>query len=79
MDLDFDGKVVAVSGAGHGLGQAIAESFAARGARVFGCNPVPATIAGAAVAVVDLTDRAAGAAWIAQVEQAKPPRRSTCW
>jgi 3-oxoacyl-[acyl-carrier protein] reductase len=64
MDLRFDGKLVAVSGAGHGLGQAIAESFASLGARVFGCGPVPAT-----VAVVDLTDRAAAAAWIAGIEQ----------
>jgi 3-oxoacyl-[acyl-carrier protein] reductase len=70
MDLRFDGKIVAVSGAGHGLGQAIAESFAALGARVFGCNPVAAQVAGAEIAVVDLTDRAAGAAWIASVDQA---------
>ncbi len=70
MDLRFDGQVVAVSGAGHGLGQAIAESFAALGARVFGCNPVAATVAGTEIAVVDLTDRAAGAAWVAGVEQA---------
>lgn len=70
MNLSFDGKVVAVSGAGHGLGQAIAETFAGLDARVFGCNPVAATVAGAEMAVVDLTDRGAGAAWIAGVEQA---------
>jgi 3-oxoacyl-[acyl-carrier protein] reductase len=70
MELDFTGKVVAVSGAGHGLGQAIAESFAERGARVFGCNPVAADVRGTEIAVVDLTDRAAGATWIAAVEQA---------
>lgn len=68
MDLDFNGKIVAVSGAGHGLGQAIAESFAARGATVFGCNPVAAVVAGAEMAVVDLVDRVAGASWIAHVE-----------
>ena len=28
MNLRFDGEVVAVSGAGHGLGRAIAEAFA---------------------------------------------------
>jgi 3-oxoacyl-[acyl-carrier protein] reductase len=70
MEIRFDGRVVAVSGAGHGLGQAIAETFAALGARVFGCNPVPATIAGAEMSVVDLTDRTAAAAWVASVEQA---------
>jgi 3-oxoacyl-[acyl-carrier protein] reductase len=69
MNLSFDGKVVAVSGSGHGFGQAIAESFAALGARVFGCGPVPASPAGTTMAVVDLTDRAAGAAWIADVER----------
>ncbi len=70
MNLRFDGKVVAVSGAGHGLGACIAETFAGLGARVFGCNPTPAGVSGAEIAVVDLTDRAAGAAWIAAVERA---------
>lgn len=70
MNLRFDGQVVAVSGAGHGLGACIAERFAGLGARVFGCNPVAASVPGAELAVVDLTDRAAGAAWIAEVERA---------
>lgn len=70
MNLRFDGKVVAVSGAGHGLGQAIAEGFAGLGARVFGCSPVAGTVACTEMAVVDLTDRAAGATWIGDVEQA---------
>lgn len=70
MNLRFDGKVVAVSGAGHGLGACIAETFAGLGARVFGCNPVAASVPGAELAVADLTDRAAGAAWIAGVEKA---------
>ncbi len=70
MNLRFDGKVVAVSGAGHGFGQAIAESFVQLGARVFGCGPVAAQTTGTTMAVVDLTDRAAGAAWIGGIEQA---------
>jgi 3-oxoacyl-[acyl-carrier protein] reductase len=70
VDLRFDGKLVAVSGAGHGLGACIAERFAGLGARVFGCNPVAATVPGADIAAVDLTDRAAGAAWIGAVERA---------
>jgi len=68
--LRFDGKLVAVSGAGHGLGACIAERFARLGARVFGCNPAAAEVAGTEIAVVDLTDRAAGAAWIGAVERA---------
>jgi 3-oxoacyl-[acyl-carrier protein] reductase len=70
MNLRFDGKVVAVSGAGHGLGACIAERFAGLGARVFGCNPVAAGVPGVDMAVVDLADRAAGAAWIGAVEGA---------
>jgi 3-oxoacyl-[acyl-carrier protein] reductase len=73
MNLRFDDKVVAVSGAGHGFGQSIAESFAMLGTRVFGCGPVAASPVGTTMAVVDLTDRAAGAAWIAGVEQAAGP------
>ncbi|MBV8915663.1 MAG: SDR family oxidoreductase [Acetobacteraceae bacterium] len=68
MNLTFENQVVAVTGAGHGLGQAIAETFARLGARVFGCNPVAAEVKGAELAVVDLTDRAAGAAWVRDVE-----------
>jgi len=69
MNLRFDGHVVAVSGAGHGLGRAIAESFARLGARVFGCCPSTAQVGGMAMAAVNLADRAAGAAWIADVER----------
>jgi len=74
MNLRFDGQVVAVSGAGHGLGQAIAELFSTLGAQVHGCAPTPATIDGIAMSQVDLTDRPAAAAWIAQVEatEARP-------
>jgi NAD(P)-dependent dehydrogenase (short-subunit alcohol dehydrogenase family) len=69
MNLRFDGKTVAVSGAGHGFGRAIAESFAALGARVFGCAPEAASVPDIAMATVDLTDRVAAAAWIAGIEQ----------
>jgi 3-oxoacyl-[acyl-carrier protein] reductase len=69
MKLRFDGKLVAVSGAGHGLGRAIAENFANLGARVFGCAPYPADVPGVNLTVVDLADRAAAAAWIAQIER----------
>jgi 3-oxoacyl-[acyl-carrier protein] reductase len=70
MNLRFEGKLVAVSGAGHGFGRAIAESFAALGARVFGCAPEAAAVPDIAMTTVDLTDRAAAAAWIAGIEQA---------
>ena len=70
MNLNFTDKTVAVSGAGHGFGAAIAQTFARLGARVFGCAPVAAATDGVTMATVDLTDRAAGAAWIAGIEQA---------
>ncbi|MFC0385917.1 SDR family NAD(P)-dependent oxidoreductase [Muricoccus vinaceus] len=71
MTLRFDGEVVAVSGAGHGLGRCIAESFARLGARVWGCAPsvTGASQDGITIAAVDLTDRAAAAGWVAAVEQ----------
>lgn len=73
MTLRFDGEVVAVSGAGHGLGRCIAESFARLGARVWGCGPDAASIAeascaGISMSAVDLADRRAAAAWISEVE-----------
>ena len=74
MSLDFTGKIVAVSGAGHGFGRAIGTRFADAGARVFGCDiidPPPDYPADKiALKKVDLRDRAAGAAWIHAVEAA---------
>lgn len=69
MSLRFDGQVVAVSGAGHGLGACIAQSFARAGARVFGCGPIAVEVKDVDMAVVDLTDRGQAAAWIGHVEQ----------
>jgi 3-oxoacyl-[acyl-carrier protein] reductase len=74
MNLRFDGKIVAVSGAGHGFGRAIAQSFAGLGARVFATDISADELAetaapgGIITRVVDLRDRAAGAAWIRQIE-----------
>jgi 3-oxoacyl-[acyl-carrier protein] reductase len=74
MNIRFDGKVVAVTGAGHGFGRAIAQSFARLGAQVFATDVSAVTLAetaqpgGINVEVVDLRDRAAGSAWIHQIE-----------
>ncbi|ONG50992.1 short-chain dehydrogenase [Pseudoroseomonas deserti] len=75
MSLDFSGRVVAVTGAAAGIGRAVAQSFAARGARVFATDIDAALLAetasrqtGMSTAVVDLRDRAAAARWIAAVE-----------
>jgi len=74
MQIRFDGKTVVVSGVGHGFGRCIAETFAQLGARVFGCDLSAAELAetakaGVAASVLDLTARAAAAAWIAQIER----------
>lgn len=71
MNIRFDGKTVVVSGAGHGFGRAIAQSFASLGATVHGCDLSAAELAetahgyaGIHTRVLDLTDRAAATAWI---------------
>src|SRR5215510_13107000 len=53
MRIRFDGKSVAVSGAGHGFGRCISETFAQLGARVFGCDLSAAELAETAKAGVD--------------------------
>jgi len=74
MQIRFDGKTVVVSGAGHGFGRCIAETFAGLGARVFGCDLFAAELvetarAGVETEVLDLTDRTAAADWIGRIEQ----------
>jgi 3-oxoacyl-[acyl-carrier protein] reductase len=73
MNISFKGKTVVVSGAGLGFGRAIAASFASLGASVHGCDILDKELAatakaGVAIKRVDLTDRAAAAAWIKEVE-----------
>jgi len=79
MNIRFDGKIVAVSGAGHGLGRTIAHSFADLGATVHCCDLSAANLEETKgkrsihTAVVDLTDRKAAAAWIKDVESGGKP------
>ncbi|HEY2132286.1 MAG TPA: SDR family oxidoreductase, partial [Acetobacteraceae bacterium] len=74
MLIRFDGKIVVVTGAGHGFGREIARSFARLGAHVFatdvGADELVETAlpGGITVRALDLRDRAAGAGWISQIE-----------
>ncbi|MDJ0388845.1 SDR family NAD(P)-dependent oxidoreductase [Roseomonas sp. E05] len=75
MSLDFNGAVVAVTGAATGFGRAIAQRFARHGARVFATDrdgaglAETASLPGIGQHVMDLTDRAAVAAWVAGIER----------
>jgi len=73
MNIRFDGKVIAVSGAGIGFGRAIAERFSALGGNVFGCDIRADALAetrraGVDTRVVDLSDTAAATGWIRSIE-----------
>ena len=56
--FDFTGTTVAVTGAGHGFGRAIAQSFAGFGARVFGTDLSDAELAETAAAPGSIATRA---------------------
>jgi len=76
MQIGFEGKTAAVTGAGHGFGRAIARTFASLGAHVFATDLTAdgltetASVGAIETHAMDLRDRAAAAAWIAGIEQA---------
>jgi len=70
--MNFSGQVVALTGAGSGIGQAIAKQLVAAGAQVYATDVSAAALEPLSMLemqcdVVDLTDRAGAAAWIADV------------
>ena len=73
MNIGFDGQTVIVTGAGHGFGRAMAQSFTARGAQVYGCDvnaeglTETARLTGCATLVLDVSDRAAVQAAVAGI------------
>ncbi len=65
MNIGFEGQTVIVTGAGHGFGRAMAQSFITRGAQVYGCDvnaeglAETARLTGCGTVVVDVGDREA--------------------
>jgi NAD(P)-dependent dehydrogenase (short-subunit alcohol dehydrogenase family) len=75
-EADFAGRSVLLTGAGGGLGRAIADLFAARGARVTGCDRPGAALEPHGLAdrrFFDLADREAAAAAGARLAEAGAP------
>lgn len=69
--MRFDGKVVLVTGAAHGIGAAVCRRFVAMGAAVHACDVAPIeAMEGVVASRVDLVDRAAAAAWVEGVGRA---------
>jgi 3-oxoacyl-[acyl-carrier protein] reductase len=81
MKYDFTGRIVLVTGAGHGLGRAIALAFAGLGAEVVALDLADDRLAETARAGgehcrarrLDVTDRGAVQALVAEVEREQGP------
>jgi 3-oxoacyl-[acyl-carrier protein] reductase len=77
MKIEFSGKRVIVTGAGHGFGRAISKAFADAGAQVWACDLNAAglqetkAICGCEVRTLDVSDRAAVASFVAEAEGGK--------
>lgn len=71
MNVDFDGRTVLITGAGHGLGWEMARAFAERGARVWASQRAPAHTDGDGWVTrsVDVTDPKAVQEWVAEAEE----------
>ena len=77
MNIRFDNKVVAVSGAGHGFGRQVARTFAGLGAQVFATDLMLGGLTLTAeqfpdrisIQALDLRDRDAAAAWVRGIEK----------
>ncbi len=72
MQIDFAAKTVVVTGADHGLGRTIAQSFAERGAKIWICGLDASKLAETAggrmqARVVDVADRAAVQRFVAEI------------
>ncbi|MFI4987027.1 MAG: SDR family NAD(P)-dependent oxidoreductase [Alphaproteobacteria bacterium] len=82
MEIAFEGRTVAVTGAARGIGRAIVAGFAERGAAVWACDRLEAELSelGAKLQpahggrietrIVDVTDRKAVAGFVAEAEGA---------
>ncbi len=77
MNIGFEGQTVIVTGAGHGFGRAMAQSFITRGAQVYGLDvnadglAETARLTGCETLVVDVGDREAVQTAVATILAAK--------
>ena len=75
MNIDFEDRIVVVTGAAMGFGRSIAQTFAALGAKVFASDidlaglEAMARQPGITVRALDLIDREMTAGWIRDIEQ----------